>query len=169
MTGTGLIRSRATDDSGNIEGRTAPPNPGPPAPGPPLPPGPTPPTSGGGGGGVVATPVDRKAPRVRVSPRRLRASRTGVVKLRVACPRGERSCRTRLRLRLRRRYVASRTLTVRGGRSRVFALKLTRAARRELTRRRSLKVTAVAVARDAARNRASTRTTIRLQAAKGHR
>jgi N,N-dimethylformamidase beta subunit-like, C-terminal/Bacterial Ig domain len=168
VTGTGLIRSRATDDSGNLEGRTAPPNPGP-GPGPGPSPGPTPPASGGGGGGVVATPVDRKAPRVRVSPRRVRASRSGVVKLRVACPRGERSCRTQLRLRLHRRYVASKTLTIRGGRSRVFALKLNRAARRELTRKRSLKVTAVAVARDAARNRATTKTTIRLLAAKGHR
>jgi hypothetical protein len=160
--GPGGVRARATDDSGNLEGRDFP---QPPNPGPPLPPAPVPPKV------IVDYPaaVDRKAPRVRVSPHRVRASRTGVVKLRVACPRGERSCRTQLRLRLRRRYVASKTLTIRGGKSRVFALKLNRAARRELTRKRSLKVTAVAVARDAARNRATTKTTIRLLAAKGHR
>ena len=167
VTGSDLIRSRATDDSGNLEGRTAPPTPGPPVPPVDPPGGTTPPPSGSGG--VVVTPADRTGPRVRVSPRRVRASRAGVVKLRVACPRGERSCRTQLRLRLRRRYVASKTLTIHGGRSRVFALKLNRAARRELSRKRSLKVTAVAVARDAARNRATTKTTIRLLAAKGHR
>ncbi len=158
------VRTRAADDSGNLEGREPGPTPGPgPGPGPAPGPGPTPEPAPGPAPPPAAGPsVDRTAPRVRISPRRVRASRSGVVKLRVSCPRGERRCRVQLRLRLRRTYVAAKTLTVTGGRSRVFSLKLRRAARRELARKRSLKVTAVAVARDAAGNRATRRTSIRL-------
>jgi hypothetical protein len=106
---------------------------------------------------------DRTAPRIRVSPRTVRVSAGGRVALRAACPRGERRCRVLLRLRLGHRYVAAKTLTVTGGRSRVFSLKLTRAARRELARKGSLKVVAFAAARDAAGNRATTKTSIRLR------
>ena len=157
------VRARAVDDSGNLEGR----EPGPSLPATtPVPPAPTAPGPGAGSGPPAAgtLPVDRTAPRVRVSPRRVRASLKGIVKLRVSCPRGERRCRVRLRLRLRHRYVASKTLTVAGGSSRVFSLELRRAARRELARRRSLKVTAIAVARDAAGNAATGKTSIRLLA-----
>jgi len=45
----------------------------------------------------------------------------------------------------------------------VFTLKLSRAARRELARKRALRVTAVAFARDAAGNGATTKTSIRLR------
>jgi hypothetical protein len=93
----------------------------------------------------------------------VRASSSGIVRLRVTCPRGERRCRVRLRLRLHGRYVASTTLTLAGGRTRVFTLKLSRAARRELARKRALTVTAVAFARDAAGNGATTKTSIRLR------
>ena len=116
------------------------------------------------GTGTAATPVtgrpspDRVAPRVRVSPRSTRVSRSGTAKLRVACPAGERSCRVTLRLRLAGRQIATRTLSVDGGRARTFALRLSRSARRALVRKRSLRVTAVAAARDFAGNRATTRT-----------
>jgi Domain of unknown function (DUF4082)/Bacterial Ig-like domain/Bacterial Ig domain len=114
---------------------------------------------------VTARPSpDRVARRVRVSPRSTRVSRRGIAKLRVACPPGERSCRVTLRLRLAGRQVATRTLTVNGGRARTFTLKLSRSARRALVRKRSLRVTAVAAARDRAGNRATTRTSIRLLA-----
>jgi hypothetical protein len=69
-----------------------------------------------------------------------------------------------LRLRLAGRQVATRTLTVNGGRARTFTLKLSRSARRALVRKRSLRATAVAAARDRAGNRATTRTSIRLLA-----
>ena len=122
------------------------------------------------GTGTAATPVnrrpspDRVAPRVRVSPRSTRVSRSGTAKLRVACPAGERRCRVTLRLRLAGRRVATRTLSVDGGRARTFALRLSRSARRALARKRFLRVTAVAAARDFAGNRATTRTSIRLRA-----
>jgi hypothetical protein len=103
-----------------------------------------------------------------VTPRRVRVSRTGIVALRVACPRGAGLCRVALRLQLRRRTVASRTLVVADGKTRTFRLKLSRAARRELARRRSLRVTATATARDRAGNRATTRLTIRLLAPRRH-
>ena len=125
---------------------------------------------GAGLGTGTAAPVsarpspDRVAPRVRVSPRSTRVSRNGTAKLRVACPAGERRCRVTLRLRLAGRRVATRTLSVDGGRARTFALRLSRSARRALVRTRSLRVTAVAAARDSAGNRATTRTSIRLRA-----
>ena len=161
VSGSGLIRARATDDSGNLEGRPT----GGPA------------TGAGGAGGPRAAPpaahqptsTDHRAPRVRVSPRRARVSRRGVVKLRVACPRGERSCRVRLRLRLRHRWIASRTLTVKGGHARTFSLRLTPTARRRLAAHRTLTVVAFATARDRAGNRATTKTRIKLLSAKGGR
>jgi hypothetical protein len=165
VSGSGLIRARATDDSGNLEGRPT----GGPATGAGGP--------GTGAGGPRAAPpaahqpssADHRAPRVRVSPRRARVSRRGVVKLRVACPRGERSCRVRLRLRLRHRWIASRTLTVKGGHARTFSLRLTRTARRRLAAHRTITVVAFATARDRAANRATTKTRIKLLRAKGGR
>ena len=88
-------------------------------------------TAGGGGsagaGGTPGSPgsgapapgsgvgtVDRVAPRVSVSPRKLRVSRNGTVTLRVTCPKTEKSCRVRLTLKLGRRVVAKKTLTVAG-------------------------------------------------------
>jgi hypothetical protein len=116
--------------------------------------------------GVGAEPeiADRVAPRVRLSSRTTRVSRRGTARLRVACPPSEQRCRVTLRLRLPGRRIALRTLTVRGGRARTFVLELSRGARRALARRRSLRVTALAAARDLAGNRATTRTPIRLLA-----
>jgi hypothetical protein len=138
---------------------------------------PAPPSSGSGSGssttnkgaetgasGVAHGVSDRTAPRITLSPRTLRLSRNGTVHVRVACPRTEQRCHVQLRLRLRGRYVASKTLTVMGGRTRVFALKLRAATRHELARRRALTVTAVAVASDLAGNRVRTTTAIRLLA-----
>ncbi len=68
----------------------------------------------------------------------------------------------RLRLRLAGRDVADRTVAVNGGRSRRVRLELSRRARRALARNGSLRVTAVATARDLAGNQATTRTSIRL-------
>jgi hypothetical protein len=125
-----------------------------------------PPATSGGGGTAVTPAVDRKAPRVTVRPRRVRASRTGRVRLRVTCPRDERRCRIEVRLRLGRKYVGRKTVTVAGGRTARVTVKLRRSARRQLSRKRSLKVVAYAIARDAAGNRATTKTHIRLLAPK---
>ena len=133
--------------------------------------GPFSPSMPASGTGILTAPViaepspaDRLAPRVRVGPRSARLSRKGVARLRVACPAGEQRCTVSLRLMLSGRRIALRALTVKGASSRSFALKLTRSARRALVRKRSLRVTAVAAARDLAGNSATTRTSIRLRA-----
>jgi hypothetical protein len=136
--------------------------------------------SSGGSGGVGGAPgspgsaprppgsgvgtVDRVAPRVSVSPRKLRVSRNGTVTLRVTCPKTEKSCRVTLTLRLGRRVIAKKTLTVAGHSTRTFSLKLGVGARRTLRARRSLKATVVANARDQAGNTRITSTSIQLLA-----
>ena len=155
------VRSRAADDSGNLEGRE---------------PGSTqgggPPLAGGSPPATVVTPpsagsnlADRLAPRIRVRPRRVRASRRGLIRLRVSCPAGEAICRVQLRLR-RAGTSATRkkALEVRGGSSRAVALRLRANARERLRRRGSLRVSAVATARDLAANTDTTRTPIRVLA-----
>jgi hypothetical protein len=89
------------------------------------------------------------AKRLSVSPRTVRASKTGTVKLRVTCPAGARSCRVQLKLQLGKRIVATKTVTVAAGRTKTVTLKLSRAARRDLKRKRSLHATAVASANGA--------------------
>jgi hypothetical protein len=142
-----VLRVRAADDSGNL---------GPPPP---------PPPPAGGGGASGGTAAARPGATVRLGrQRRVRVSRRGIVSLRVHCPGSAGRCRVTLRLTRRHRTLASRTLTVGGGKSRVFRLKLTRSARRELIRRRSLTVGLTVITRDRAGRRTTTRSTIRLLA-----
>jgi Bacterial Ig domain len=154
------IRSRAADDSGNLEGRDGGGSSGGVVP-PVTPPtgAPSPPAGGPGG-----APVDRLAPRIRVRPRRVRASRRGLVALRVSCPSGERICRVDLRLLRAGTTVARKRVQVRGGSTRKVFLRLTHSARRRLLRSGSLSVVALAAARDLAANRGTTRTRIRVLA-----
>jgi hypothetical protein len=163
-----IIRSRAVDDSGNLEGRDGV---GAPEGGGGLPGGvPTAPGPGGvttppaGLPEPVAPAADRVPPRVRVRPGRVRATRRGFVKLRVTCPRGERACRIDLRLRRAGSTVARKTFQVAGGKTRRVSLRLSRSARRRLVRSGALLVTALAAARDAAGNRATTRVRLTLKA-----
>ena len=118
----------------------------------------------GGGPGAAGAARDRRAPRVRVRPRRVRVSRRGLMKLKVSCPRGELVCRVDLRLRRKGTTVARKKFRVAGGKTRRVSLRLTGKARRRLLRTGSLRVTAVAAARDLAANRATTRTRLRLLA-----
>jgi Bacterial Ig domain len=154
------VRSRAADDSGNLEGREAGTGPGgglPPSGGAPPATGVTPPSGG--------TSPDRVGPRVRIRPRRLRASRRGLIKVRVSCPAAEVVCRVQLRLRRAGTTVAPRkALQVRGGSSRAVSLRLTRTARGRLVRLGSFRATAVATARDLASNTDTSRTSIRVLA-----
>ena len=108
--------------------------------------------------------TDRLAPRVIVRPRRVRVSRTGAATLRASCPSGELSCRVRLRLRLGSVYVATRTLSLAGGTTRSFRLRLSRGARLRLALKGSLRVTAVTTSRDAAGNQVTARMAVRLLA-----
>jgi hypothetical protein len=125
--------------------------------------GTTPP--GGGTTPVDASaPQDRVGPRVQVSPRRVRSTRGGLIKLRARCPGSEQLCRVDLRLRRAGTNVARKRFGVRGGQSRRVSLRLKQGARRTLARSSSVRVVAVAAARDAVGNRATTRTRIRLLA-----
>ena len=89
------------------------------------------------------------AKRLSVSPRTVRASKNGTVKLRVTCPRGTRSCRVQLKLRVAKRTVATKTVTIAAGKTKTVTLVLTRAVRRDLVRKRSLHATAIASANGA--------------------
>jgi hypothetical protein len=151
VSGQTTLMSRAVDDSGNLDSAGT---------------GSTPPTVSPAGPTAThaSASASRRGPRVRVTPRTVRATHAGTVSLRVSCPRSARSCRISLRLQRGRRVVASGTLTVSGGEARSVTLKLSRAARRDLARKRSLLVTAIAAARDKAGHRATTRTSIRLLA-----
>jgi hypothetical protein len=122
------------------------------------------PGSGAPAPGSGVGTVDRVAPRVSISPRKLRASRNGTVTLRVTCPKTEKSCRVTLTLKLGRRVIAKKTLTVAGHSTRTFSLTLGVGARRSLQARRSLKATMVASARDQAGNTRITSTSIQLLA-----
>ena len=106
---------------------------------------------------------------VKVRPRRVRASRRGIVKLRVTGPRGVKVCRVDLRLRRRGKTLARKVVRVNGGRTRTVSLKLKRKARSDLVRARSLRVIAVAAARSAAGQRATTSTRIRILAPRRRR
>ena len=160
VAGDVTVRVRAVDDSGNL--------------GPPPPGGAAAPPAGGAGAGAVgassssAGAVDRRAPRVSVSPRRVRLSRSGRVTVRVRCPKSETRCRVTLTLKVGRRSVASTTLTVRGGSSRIAVLRLSAWARRRLQVSRTLRITAVARARDQSGNAATTTTHLQLLAPRRH-
>jgi hypothetical protein len=115
--------------------------------------------------GAPARPtVDRRAPRVRVG-KPSRASKRGVVTIRITCPRTEKRCRVSVKLVRRGKRIAHKTLTLRRGATRSFRLRLSKSARSALAARRRLKVTAVVTARDAAGNRRTTRLRMTLRAA----
>ena len=126
--------ARAADDSGNLTGADQ---------STPLPGGR--PVSRGAHGRPGGT--GRGARAVGIVTRRVRMSHKGAVRLRVACRTPARDCRVRLRLRLHGRTIAHRRFTVRGGDTRRVTLILSRAARRKLARKRSLRVVAVAAVR----------------------
>jgi hypothetical protein len=113
-------------------------------------------TSGGAAG--------RKAPRVTISKRTVRASRSGKVTVRVSCPRSALHCQVNLVLRRAGRQLGHRLVTVGGGKTAKVTVRLTRAARKQLARARSLKVDVVATSTAAARSRVVTRAQIRLLA-----
>jgi hypothetical protein len=111
----------------------------------------------------------KRGPRVKVRPRRVRATRRGIVRLRVTCPRGERVCRVNLKLRRRNATLARKTFRVKGGKTKKVSMRLKRKVRRQLKRKRSLRVIAVATARDAAGDRGTSRTRIRILAPRRRR
>jgi len=109
------------------------------------------------GGGVLDDDVDKLAPTIGVGARTLRASRKGVVKLKLTCPGGETNCTITVKLVYAGKTLAKRIVTLAGGRSSNVTLKLSKANRKKLAKRHSLKAKALITALDAAGNK-STRT-----------
>jgi hypothetical protein len=113
-----------------------------------------PPSTGGGGtpstgGGGTTTPgaTDVAISLVR---RSVRANKGGIVKLQLKCRRGERRCTITVRLKRGGKVVASRTVRVDSGATRTVSLRLAKSVRRALATKRSVKLSARLVARDAA-------------------
>ena len=111
------------------------------------------------------TPPDTTAPKVRPKPRSVKVSDSGRFKVRLRCPRTEIRCHIVLKVRYRGRTVARKRVTVQGGDTARVTLRLKRSARIALELRGRLRVLALTTARDAAGNRATTRTRMRLRAA----
>jgi hypothetical protein len=151
------------DDSGNLEGTVAEPGSGG---------GASPGTTTTGAGtprtgavkGAPATGSPARAARVTLPSRRLQASRTGAVRLRLSCPRRAQICRARVRLRRAGRTVAAARLTIAGGATAAAKLVLRRSVRERLMRAGALRVIAVIAARNADGARTTTSTAIRLLA-----
>ena len=104
--------------------------------------------------GSVAT-VDKTAPKVSLVAKSLRASKSGTVSFRVGCPATEQSCTIKLQLKKAGKSAASKTVTVKGGKTVTVTLKLNKATR-ALLKHGSVKVSAVMTATDAAGNRKTT-------------
>jgi hypothetical protein len=85
----------------------------------------------------------------------LRASKSGTVSFRVGCPATEQSCTIKLQLKKAGKSAASKTVTVKGGKTVTVTLKLNKATR-ALLKHGSVKVSAVMTATDAAGNRKTT-------------
>jgi hypothetical protein len=116
-----------------------------------------------GGSGGNSGPGEG-GPRVRIRPKRVQVTEDGIVRLRVRCPTGQRRCKVRLRLKVGKKIVASRTFLVKSGKRRAIDLRLRRSTRASLARKKTLRVTAVAVSKNPLGDRAVTRKTIRLVA-----
>jgi hypothetical protein len=123
-------------------------------------------TSGTTGAAAASTAkaADTTAPRITVVVPSARASKRGTIGVRVGCPATEASCTITVALERGRTTVGHKTVTVRGGTTVKVTLQLTKAAQRQLTRDRRLKLSAVITARDAAGNRSSSTKRLTLRA-----
>jgi hypothetical protein len=111
-------------------------------------------------------PADLTAPKIRPLTRTVTASKAGKVKLALACPDSETSCRIVVKLRYKGKTIATKTFTVTGDASRSMSLKLGKATRTALIKKGKLTVHALTTATDAAGNAATTDTKIKLKAPK---
>ena len=111
-------------------------------------------------------PPDTTPPKVRPKPRSVKVSDRGRFAVRLRCPRTEIRCHIVLKVRYRGRTVARTRVTVAGGDTARVTLRLNRSARVALAFRGRLRVLALTTARDAAGNRATTRTRLKLRAAR---
>jgi len=113
--------------------------------------------------GSTSMPGDTTAPKVRPKPKSVYVSNKGRFKLGLRCPSTEVRCRIVIKIRYRGKTLTGKALTVPGGSSKTVTLKLKASARATLNRNGRLRVTAVTTAQDAAGNRATTQTRLRLR------
>ena len=105
-----------------------------------------------GGSSSVGT-VDKTKPKVSVVAKSLKASKKGAVSFTVGCPATEQSCKITLKLKNGKKIAASKTVNVKGGKSKTVTLTLDKATKKLLAKRHSLKVSTVVTAVDAAGNK----------------
>jgi hypothetical protein len=119
--------------------------------------------SGGGGGqtGGGSSGVDKTAPKVTLVAKSLKASKKGTVSFTVGCPATEATCKVTLKLKNGAKTVASKTVTVKGGKTKTVTLQLNKATRQQL-KHRSLKLSSVLSASDAAGNKRTKSKTVTL-------
>jgi hypothetical protein len=111
---------------------------------------------GGAGGGNSQSPnVDKTAPKVTLVAKSLKASKKGAVSFTVGCPATEATCQVTLKLKNGAKTVASKTVTVKGGKTKTVTLQLNKATRQQL-KHRSMKLSSVLTAIDAAGNKKTT-------------
>jgi hypothetical protein len=118
-------------------------------------------SSGGSGGGSGTSgggnsAADTTAPKVTFAAKSLRVSKKGTVSFTVGCPSTESSCSVKVTLKDGKKTIASKTVTVKGGKTKTVTLTLSKAAKRLLAKRHSLKVSSVVKATDAAGNHRTT-------------
>ena len=111
--------------------------------------------TGGGGGNSQSSNADKTAPKVTLVAALLKASKKGVVSFTVGCPATEASCKITMKLKNGAKTVASKTVTVKGGKNKMVTLQLNKATRQQL-KHRNVKVTSVLTATDAAGNKKTT-------------
>jgi hypothetical protein len=108
------------------------------------------------GGGNSSASADKTKPKVTLIAATLRATKKGAVGFTYGCPSSETSCTITLKLKSGKKTVASKTFTVKGGKSKAVTLVLSKDARKLLAKRGSLKVSTVVNATDAAGNARTT-------------
>jgi hypothetical protein len=111
--------------------------------------------TGGGQTGGGSSAVDKTAPKVTLVAKSLKASKKGTVSFTVGCPATEATCQITLKLKNGAKTVASKTVTVKGGKTKTVTLQLNKATRQQL-KHRSLKLSSVLSASDAAGNKKTT-------------
>ena len=108
-----------------------------------------------GGGNTQSSNVDKTAPKVTLVAKSLKVSKKGAVSFTVGCPATEATCKVTLKLKNGATTVASKTVTVKGGKTKTVTLQLNKATRQQL-KHRSLKLSSVLSATDAAGNKKTT-------------
>jgi hypothetical protein len=127
---------------------------------------PEPPASGGGGGGsgppapgnpAPEPELDKTPPAIELLTRSARASRKGVVSLRVRCPEGEIRCKVTVRIAHGRTRSQRASVSLDGRQRGSVRVRLAKATRSLLAARGRLKVSALVTARDEAGSSATTK------------